>query len=72
MIECRTKRFEFHALSNREVTGHFDGGDISSDAGGLLLREVELRTGLLKQFAACFTDFRNPKWVEHPVEDLLA
>ena len=44
MTECKTKRFEFHALSNREVIAHFDGGDISSDAGGLLLREVEQLT----------------------------
>src|ERR1700747_1818436 len=54
MTECKTKRFEFHALSNREVIAHFDGGDISSDAGGLLLREVEQRTGILKQLAAGF------------------
>lgn len=70
--ECRTKRFDFHALSNREVIAHFDGGDISSDAGGLLLREVEQRTGILKQFAGCFTDYRKKKWIEHPVQDLLA
>ena len=44
MTECKGKRFEFHALSNREVIAHFDGGDISSDAGGLLLREVEQLT----------------------------
>ena len=72
MTECKTKRFEFHALSNREVIAHFDGGDISSDAGGLLLREVEQRTGILKQFAECFTDYRKPEWIEHPVQDLLA
>jgi hypothetical protein len=59
MTECKTKRFEFHALSNREVIAHFDGGDISSDAGGLLLREVEQRTGILKQLAECFTDYRK-------------
>jgi hypothetical protein len=72
MTECKTKRFEFHALSKREVIAHFDGGDISSDAGGLLLREVEQRTGILKQFAECFTDYRKPEWIEHPVQDLLA
>ena len=72
MTECKTKRFEFHALSNREETAHFDGGDISSDAGGLLLREVEQRTGMLRQFAACFTDYRKPEWIEHPVQDLVA
>ena len=72
MAECKSKRFEFHALSNREVTAHFDGGDISSDAGGLLLREVEQRTGILKQFAGCFTDYRKQEWIEHPVQDLLS
>ena len=72
MAEGKRKRFEFHALSQREVIAHFDGGDISSDAGGLLLREVEQRTGILKQFAECFTGYRKPEWIEHPVQDLLA
>jgi hypothetical protein len=38
----------------------------------LLLREVEARLGVLKRFAHCFTDYRKQKWVEHPVEDLIA
>jgi len=50
----------------------FDGGAISSDGGGLLLREVEKRVGILRQFAACFTDYRNPDLVEHTVEALVA
>ncbi len=72
MTECNPKRLEFHALGNREITAHFDGGDISSDAGGLLLREIESRIGVLKGFAACFTDYRNQKLIEHPVESLIA
>jgi len=72
MTECKRKRLEFHALDNREIAAHFDGGDISSDAGGLLLREVEARLGVLKRFANCFTDYRKQNWVEHPVEDLIA
>src|SRR4030095_14007937 len=50
----------------------FDGGDITSDAGGLLVREVEQRTGIIQKFAACFTDYRDPELIEHPVEDLIA
>ena len=72
MTECKSKRLEFHALDNREIAAHFDGGDISSDAGGLLLREVEGRLGILKGFAGCFTDYRKQEWIEHPVEDLIA
>ena len=45
--ECKTESVQFHALGSREVRGQFDGGDISSDGGGLLLREVEKRTGIL-------------------------
>jgi Transposase DDE domain group 1 len=72
MTECKPKTIEFHALGSREVVAHFDGGDITSDGGGLILREVEQRTGILKKFAACFVDYRNPEAIEHPVEDLVA
>jgi len=45
---------------------------ISSDAGGLLLREVALTTGYLRQFADCFSDFRNQRFVEHSVLELVS
>ncbi len=54
------------------MTARFDGGAITSDAGGLLLREVEARTGILRRFAACFTDHRDPDLVEHTVYELIA
>jgi hypothetical protein len=72
MTECKRDRYEFHALGNREVVGHFDGGDITSDAGALLLREVERRTGLIHRFAACFMDHRDPRLTEFTVEELVA
>jgi len=65
--ECTTDRFTFQPLGRREVVGAFDGGTISSDAGGLLLREVEQRTGIIRQFAACFLDHRDPDLIEHTV-----
>jgi len=46
------------------VVGRFDGGRITSDVGGLLLREVDQRLGMLLRLAACFTDYRNPNNVE--------
>jgi hypothetical protein len=70
--ECSGREFDFQALGRREVTARFDGGAITSDAGGLLLREVEAQTGILRRFAACFTDHRDPDQVEHSVYDLLA
>ena len=70
--ECNQFGFGFHPLKRREMRVQFDGGAISSDGGGLLLREVEKRVGILRQFAACFTDYRNPDLVEHTVEALVA
>jgi hypothetical protein len=70
--ECNQFVFEFHPQKRREVRAQFDGGAITSDGGGLLLREVEKRVGILHQFAACFTDYRNPDLIEHQVEELVA
>jgi len=53
------------------VRGGFNGGAITSDAGGLLLREVEKRTGIIAQFAACFRDHRQAERIEHRVEELV-
>ena len=69
--ECQNQWFELQPLGRREVVAEFNGGTITSDAGGALLREVEERTGLLARFAACFDDHRDPDKVEHPVVDLL-
>ncbi len=60
MTECSQPVFEFPELNRREVVASFNGGAISSDAGGLLLRQVEEATGILGRFAACFTDHRDP------------
>jgi hypothetical protein len=55
------------------VVADFSAGRLSSDAGGLLLlREVAARTGLLAQFAACFTDHRDPHRIEHTVGELVS
>jgi hypothetical protein len=69
--KCNQFAFGFHPLKRLEIRAQFDGGAISSDGGGLLLREVEKRIGILHQFAACFTDYRNPDLIEHTVEQLV-
>src|SRR5499426_1547205 len=69
--ECRNEKLEFQACGVRQVVAEFDGGTITSDGGVLLLKEVEARRKIIKQFAACFTDHRNPKLIEHTVEDLV-
>lgn len=69
---CNQKTFEFQTENSRKIMAHFNGGNISSDSGGLLLRQVEQITGIIRQFAGCFTDYRDPDLTEHTVEELIA
>ncbi len=69
--ECNQATFEFHGLFQRKVKARFDGGKITSDAGVLLLREVEKRTGLVAGLTSCFSDHRDPRLIEHTVRELL-
>ena len=70
--ECTRIYNSFQALGRREIVADFSGGTITSDGGGLLLREVEQRTGILERFAKCFTDYRDEKRIEHSVLSLVS
>jgi DDE family transposase len=72
MTEYTQSSFEFHGLYQREVVARFDGGDLTTDGGGLLLREVDERLQLSARLAACFTDHRKPELTEHSVQQLVA
>ena len=69
---CNQKTFEFQTKNSRKIVAHFNGGNISSDSGGLLLQQTERITGIISQFAGCFTDHRDPDLIEHTVKDLIA
>lgn len=72
MTECIRESLEFHPLGCREVTARFDAPAITSDAGGLLLRELDEKFRFLAQLSQCFDDHRDPSLTVHPLEDLLA
>ncbi len=63
--QCTAAQLEFHGLERRKVIGKFDGGEISSDGGGILLRELEKRTHILRRLGQCFVDHRDPDRIEH-------
>ena len=63
--ECMPDALHFQAAQGRDVVARFDGGTLTSDGGAVLLREVERATGIVQQFAACFTDHRDPTRIEH-------
>ncbi|MFC1764541.1 transposase [Planctomycetota bacterium] len=70
--QCRPQRIEFQIENRRDLVAQFNGGDICSDSGALLLRQTEQITEIIKQFADCFTDYRDPDLIEHTVEQLVA
>jgi Transposase DDE domain group 1 len=69
--QCTPDRFRFEAVCGRRVEAAFDGGVVTSDAGGLLLGLAYRACRLPGRFAACFTDRRDPDLIEHSLETLL-
>ena len=69
--ECSRDLFGYEVVEGRQVVAAFDGGDNTSDAGGLLLGATDRAIGLVRRLARCFTDGRAPELVEHTVETML-
>lgn len=69
--ECIAGPIAFQEVGRRAVVAQCNGGTLTSDAGALLLREVEGHTGILQQFTACFRDGRDPTRVTHAVGALV-
>ncbi|HWM89784.1 MAG TPA: IS1380 family transposase, partial [Thermoanaerobaculia bacterium] len=70
--DCSAQQLEFQGVNRRTLVATFDGGTLTSDAGVLLLAEVERKRGIVRQFAACFQDRRHPTFVEHRLEELVS
>jgi hypothetical protein len=71
MTDCTQKEFEFQGLKSRKIVGSFNGGTIPGDVGSLLLREVEMRAGILEGFSDCFKDHRQERSIEHTIPELV-
>ncbi len=71
MTKCTTEQFEFPALKRRQIVSQFSGGAITSDAGGILLRQVDHRLGVTKSLSEVLQDPRRQKSCEHSLQSLL-
>ena len=69
--QCSSAQFGFARVEGRAVVASFDGGAITSDAGGVLLKATDRAIGLLDRFAACFVDRRRGDLIEHAVRTLV-
>ncbi len=69
--ECCTERLGFSRIEGRAVVAGFDGGMVTSDAGGLLLGSTDRALGLIERFASCFEDRRSADRVVHSVASMV-
>jgi Transposase DDE domain group 1 len=70
--DCSADLFGFAPVEGREVVAAFDGGAITSDAGGLLLSATDRALDLMRRLTACFSDVRKQHLIEHEVVTLIA
>jgi len=71
MTDCNTNGLVFTPQGRRAVIADFEGGAITSDAGALLLREVDRRLGLTEAIDAIVPDPRDPLRLTHTQLTLL-
>lgn len=72
MTECNGLPLTFSSLGRKKICADFAGGHLTSDAGALLLRQIDKRIGLIDALAACLSDPRDPAKTIHDVRTLLA
>lgn len=72
MTECNRQAVLFSSLGRQEVQADFAGGTLTSDGGGLLLREVDQQLGLVDALTDCLSDPRDPGKVLHAQRTMLA
>jgi hypothetical protein len=65
------KQLIFESLFSKEVVADFAGGRITSDAGGLLLRELDQRYRIAENSARCLHDPRDGHKVKHDLLTLV-
>ena len=58
-------------IEGKQVQAAFDGGMLSSDAGVLLLREVERKLGIAGRLGACLPDGRDPARIDHTIAEMI-
>ena len=71
MSEHTDAQFDFPAICRKKVTAAFDGGRLTSDAGALLLGQIERQLGLAERLAKCIEDPRDPSAVRHSIAEMI-
>ncbi len=71
MTKCYTNPLPFSSIKGRKIEADFSGGDITSDAGALLLRESNRQLKLSQAIAQGIQDPRDSRYIEHELETMV-
>jgi Transposase DDE domain group 1 len=71
MPDCNAQTFLFPSFDRRRIEANFQGGDVSSDGGVMLLRQADRCLGLTKALDATLPDPRDADRISHWQLDLL-
>lgn len=71
MTLCTSSQDLFPACKSKKITAAFDGGNVSSNGGMLLLRQIDRKLKLISEAAKAFTDSRRKASCEHSIETML-
>ena len=69
---CIPNQLNFGSIKGRKVIADFSGGRITSDAGIVLMAELDKKLKITARFAQCFQDYRAASYVDYSVHELLA
>jgi hypothetical protein len=58
-------------IVGKAVRVAFDGGHLTSDAGVVLLAQIERRLGIAERLARCLTDPRSPERIHHTLAEMI-
>jgi hypothetical protein len=72
MTDCNRQPLFFSNQKNKKIQADFNGGSLTSDAGALLLREVDKHLGLVDAINNCIPDPRNEFFIVHQQRTMLA
>jgi hypothetical protein len=61
----------FARISGKKVEADFEGGNVTSDAGALFLREAERQVGVIGRLCSALKDHRDPRYIDHSLEELV-
>lgn len=71
MTNCTTKNISFSPYKSKKIIANFNGGDVTSDAGALLLREIDKKLSFTEILAKNISDERDKRYVNHSVKSML-